>query len=85
MSYSFDVAQRALTQLQQAANLDNRQREILTLLALFIDELHEESHKSQDKLNRGQVAEAARNIDIALQAHDEGKEFAEKWRELNQP
>lgn len=83
MSFSFDVAQRALNSLLEAANLDHRQKELLGLVGAFIDELHEESHKRKDELNRGRVLDSARDIDIALRAYAEGKEFAEKWRELN--
>jgi len=83
MSFSFDVAQRALDTVRIAANLTDEQKEIIDFLHFFIDELHEESHKRNDELNRGKVAEAANDIDILLKAQKEGKTFREKWREIN--
>jgi len=83
MSFSFDTAQRALTVVKEAENLTKDQKEILCFIDFFIDELHEESHRRNDELNRGKVAETANDIDILLKAQREGKSYREKWREIN--
>ena len=83
MSFSFDKAQEALEKLRVAKNITPSQAELIGFLQQFVDELHEESHKRGDELNRGRVHDAASNIDILLRAQREGKSYFEKWKELN--
>lgn len=83
MSFSFDKAQEALGKIRDAKNITSDQAELIGFLQQFVDELHEESHKRQDELNRGKVADAALQIDILLKAQQEGKSYREKWKELN--
>jgi hypothetical protein len=83
MSFSFDKAQEALEKLRVAKNITPNQAELIGFLQRFVDELHEESHKRRDELNRGRVADVASDIDILLRAQAEGKSYFEKWKELN--
>ena len=66
MSYSFDVIQRALGYLEEADNLTEQQKQLIFFIGLFIDALHSESHRQKDKLNRGEIAEAAQDVDTVL-------------------
>ncbi len=83
MSYSFDTASHALTKVREAENLTESQRQIVSLVQDFIDELHTKSHEMKDELNRGRIWQATKNIEILLEALKEGKTYFDKYRELN--